>query len=75
MTCPRDWSGTTAFNGMVIGEKSPFHQLSRTEGTAQADRNDKDTTENHHEIADAEQSQPSLIRQKSELCFGRRGVP
>ena len=60
---------------MASVEISPFHQLPKGEGTAQADRNDEDATEDHHEIADAKQSQLSLIRQKGELGFGRRGVP
>jgi hypothetical protein len=33
--------------------KSQFHQLSGTEGTAQANCNDQDATEDHHEVTDA----------------------
>ena len=45
------------------------------EGSVQTNPNNEDAAEEHHEIADAKQSQLSLVCQKGKLRFGRRSMP
>jgi hypothetical protein len=49
--------------------------LPQPEGATQAYYDNEDATEDHYEIADAKQSQLSLVCQKGKLRFGCRSVP
>ena len=60
-------TGQATVTGCVFGESVPAVCKSgrlHLEDSMQANRNNEDAPEEHHEIADAEQSQPRLVCEK-----------